>query len=191
MAPSFPGFLAGLTALPWLAGAPLIAAVAAPVACPAPMTAQIAGLYRWQVARQNGREPIDLSSQRSRFTPGLYDQLSKAYRLGPADGGFVDFDVFSGTQAATFGATVVGCAPREQGGLEALVDVQVGLVNRARDLPVRLGYQMRPGPSGEWTVVDIRYPGEPGFRLSSFLADLLASPSPRPTGGVDGGRERP
>ncbi len=182
MAPWFPARLAGLTALPWLAGAPLIAAVAVPEACPAPVTAQIAGLYRWQVARQNGRGPIDLSSQRSRFTPGLYDQLSKAYRLGPADGGFVDFDVFSGTQAATFGATVVGCVPGEQGGLEALVDVQVGLVNRARELPVRLGYQMRPGPSGEWTVVDIRYPGDPGFRLSSFLADLLASPSPRATG---------
>jgi hypothetical protein len=165
-------------ALPWLAGAPLIAEIAMPVACPAPVTAQIAGLYRWQVARQNKREPNDLSSQRSRFTPRLYDQLSKAYRMGPADGGFVDFDVFSGTQAATFGATVVGCVPGEQGALEALVDVQVGLLNRARDLPVRLRYQMRPGPSGEWRVDDIRYPGDPGFRLSSFLADLLASPSP-------------
>ncbi|WP_233129935.1 hypothetical protein [Synechococcus sp. 1G10] len=178
MAPWLPGLLAGLTALPWLARAPVIAAVAVPVACPAPVTAQIAGLYRWQVARQNGRGPIDLSSQRNRFTPGLYAQLSKAYRLGPADGGFVDFDVFSGTQVATFGATVVGCVTGEQGGLEALVDVQVGLVNRARDLPVRLGYQMRPGKSGEWKFADIRYPGDPGFRLSSFLADLLASPSP-------------
>lgn len=149
-----------------------------PVACPAPVTAQIAGLYRWQVARQDGRGPIDLSSQRSRFTPRLYDQLSKAFRLGPADGGFVDFDVFSGTQAGTFGATVVGCVPGESGGLKALVDVQVGLINRARDRPVRLGYQMQPGPGGTWTVADIRYPGDPGFLLSSFLADLLASPSP-------------
>lgn len=60
MAPWSPGLLAGplvgLTVLPWLVGpAPVIAAEAAPVACPAPVTAQIAGLYRWQVARQNER----------------------------------------------------------------------------------------------------------------------------------------
>ncbi|CAK6695477.1 hypothetical protein BBFGKLBO_01855 [Synechococcus sp. CBW1107] len=152
------------------------------MACPAPVTAQIAGLYRWQVARQNERGPIDLSSQRSRFMPGLYDQLSKAYRMSPADGGFVDFDVFSGTQAATFGATVVGCVPGKQGALEALVDVKAGLLNRAREQPVRLGYQMRPAPDGDWRVADIRYPGDPGFRLSSYLADLLATPSRGPTG---------
>jgi hypothetical protein len=140
------------------------------------LTAQIAGLYRWQVARQSERGAIDLSSQRSRFSPELYAQLSKAYQLGPADGAFVDFDVFSGTQAATFGATVVGCVPGPKGDLKALVDVQVGLGQRARDRPVRLGYRMRPGPGGDWTIADIRYPGEPGFLLTSFLADLMASP---------------
>ena len=152
------------------------------MACPAPVTAQIASLYRWQVARQDERGPIDLSSQRSRFTAELYDQLTRAYRLGPADGGFVDFDVFSGTQVTTFAATVVGCVPGKQGALEALVDVQVGLLNRALEQPVRLGYQMRPGPNGDCRVADIRYPGDPGFRLSSFLTDLLASTSPLPTG---------
>lgn len=169
-------------ALTGLVGPPAIAAAAAPVACPAPVTAQIDGLYRWQVARQNERGPIDLSSQRSRFMPGLYDQLSRAYLMSPADGGFVDFDVFSGTQVTTFGATVVGCVLGGQGSLEALVDVQAGLVNRAREQPVRLGYQMRPGSDDDWKVADIRYPGDPGFRLSSYLADLLASPSRRTSG---------
>ncbi len=155
------------------------AAAAAPVPCPAPLVAQIDGLYRWQVARQDVPGPIDLSSQAGRFTPALARQLRAAFRLDPvADGRFVDFDVFSGTQVGTFGARVLGCKPLQGGDLEALVAVQAGLRNRPAEAPQQLRYRMRPGPGGTWRIADIHYPGNPGFRLSSFLADLLKPPRP-------------
>ncbi len=160
--------------LAWLWGPP---AAAAP--CPAPLVAQIDGLYRWQVARQDDRGPIDLSSQSGRFTPALDRQLRAAFRLEPADGRFVDFDVFSGTQVGTFGARVLSCTPAQGLDLEALVSVQVGLRNRPAETPLQLRYRMRPGPGGSWQIADIHYPGEPGFRLTSFLADLL-EPRRRP-----------
>ncbi|WP_255110346.1 hypothetical protein [Synechococcus sp. RedBA-s] len=146
---------------------------AASAPCPASVVDQLDGLYRWQVARQDERGPIDLSSQRGRFTPGLDQQLRAAHQLNPADGRFVDFDVFSGTQVRTFGARVLGCAPADQGGLEARVAVQVGLGKRPADAPVLLRYRLVAGPSGAWRIADITYPGEPAFRLSSFLSELL------------------
>ncbi|WP_233132756.1 hypothetical protein [Synechococcus sp. MW101C3] len=82
---------------------PLLAA-AAIAPCPAPVKAQLDGLYRCQVARQELRVPIDLKSQQGRFTDGLYQKLRRAYGLDPASGRFVDFDLFSGTQVSTFGA---------------------------------------------------------------------------------------
>ena len=41
------------------------------------------------------------------------------------------------------------------------------------DAPVLLRYRLVAGPSGAWRIADITYPGEPGFRLSSFLSELL------------------
>lgn len=157
---------------------PLLAAIglpagAAPGPCPAPLVRQIDGLYRWHVARQDTPGPIDLSSQSGRFTPALQRQLRAAFQLGPADGRFVDFDVFSGTQVRSFGARVLGCSAAEGRDLEAAVSVRVGLRNRPAEAPVQLRYRMRPGPGGSWRIADIHYPGEPGFRLSSFLAELL------------------
>jgi hypothetical protein len=152
---------------------PLLAA-AAIAPCPAPVKAQLDGLYRWQVARQELRGPIELKSQQSRFTPGLYQKLRRAYGLDPASGRFVDFDLFSGTQVGTFGAKVLGCTPAPGGGLEALVAVQAGLRNRPTEAPQKLRYQLVRGPAGSWKIADIVYSHPAGFRLSSYLAELLA-----------------
>ena len=171
-----PGRRAGaLCLLTWLHTLSLHA-TAVPTACPAPVLALIEGLYRWQVARQDLRGPIDLSSQRDRFIPALDQQLRAAHQLSPAEGRFVDFDVFSGTQVRTFGARLQGCVAARGGGLEARVAVQVGLSNRPAEAPVLLRYWLLNGPSGAWRIADIRYPGKPGLRLSSFLAELLAPP---------------
>lgn len=152
---------------------------AAPSACPAPLVAQLDGLYRWHVARQNVPGPPDLASQSGRFTPTLARQLVAAFRLDPvADGRFVDFDVFSGTQVSTFGARVLGCTPLPGGDLEALVSVQAGLRHRRAEAPQPLRYRMRPAPGGRWQIADILYPGSPGFRLSAFLEELLKPPRP-------------
>jgi hypothetical protein len=107
--PLGPSALSGMCLLPLLVLLPDHAG-AASASCPAPVVDQLDGLYRWQVARQDERGPIDLSSQQGRFTPGLDQQLPAAHQLNPADGRFVDFDVFSGTQVRTFGARVLGCA---------------------------------------------------------------------------------
>jgi hypothetical protein len=152
---------------------PLLAA-AAIAPCPAPVKAQLDGLYRWQVARQELRGPIELKSQQSRFTPGLYKKLRRAYGLDPASGRFVDFDLFSGTQVGTFGAKVLGCTAAPGGGLEALVAVQAGLRNRPTEAPQKLRYQLVRGPAGSWKIADIVYSHPAGFRLSSYLAELLA-----------------
>jgi hypothetical protein len=152
---------------------PLLAAVAfAP--CPAPVKAQLDGFYRWQVARQDLSGPIELRSQKSRFTAGLYQKLRRAYGLDPASGRFVDFDLFSGTQVSTFGAKVLGCTAAPGGGLEALVAVQAGLRNRPSEAPQQLRYRLVRGPAGSWTIADIVYAHPAGFLLSSYLAELLA-----------------
>jgi len=145
--------------------------------CPASAKAQLDGLYRWQVARQERRGPIEITSQQSRFTDGLYQKLRRAYALDPASGRFVDFDLFSGTQVSTFGAKVLGCTAHPGGGLEARVAVQAGLRNRPSETPQQLRYQLVPGSAGTWKISDIVYSSPAGFRLSSFLAELLA-PTP-------------
>lgn len=134
---------------------PLLAAVAI-TPCPAPVKAQLDGLYRWQVARQDLSEPIELKSQKSRFTDGLYQKLRRAYALDPNSGSFVDFDLFSGTQVGTFGAKV-----------------QAGLRNRPIEAPQKLRYQLVRGPAGSWKIADIVYSHPAGFRLTSYLAELL------------------
>jgi hypothetical protein len=149
----------------------LLAAAIAP--CPAPVKAQLDGLYRWHVAGQDLRGPIELKSQQSRFTDGLYQKLRRAFALDPASGRFVDFDLFSGTQVSTFGAKVLGCTALPGGGLEARVAVQAGLRNRPLEAPQQLRYQLVPGPVGTWKVADIVYAHPAGFRLTSYLAELL------------------
>ncbi len=152
---------------------PMVLAVAlAP--CPAGVKAQLDGLYRWQVARQDLPGPIELNSLQSRFTPGLYQKLRRAYALDPASGRFVDFDLFSGTQVSTFGAKVLGCTATPGGGLEARVAVQAGLRNRPSEAPQQLRYQLVSGPGGTWKIADIVYAHPAGFRLSSYLSELLA-----------------
>ncbi|NQV10727.1 MAG: hypothetical protein HQ527_06140 [Cyanobacteria bacterium] len=135
---------------------PLLAAVAlAP--CPAGVKAQLDGLYRWHGAGQELRGPIELKSQQSRFTAELYQKLRRAYGLDQASGRFVDFDLFSGTQVGTFGAKVLA-----------------GLRNRPLEAPHQLRYQLVRGPAGSWKIADIVYSHPAGFRLSSYLAELLA-----------------
>lgn len=174
--------VAGLgTALPLPLPLPLPAASAggpAAIPCPAEATAVIDGLYRWHGADQKRSGPMDLSGQRERFTPFLHGRLSRALALTPGrDGRFVDFDVFSGTQVSTFGARVLSCRPAEAGGLEAQVAVTVGISTRGPEEPPQLlRYHLVPGPTGGWRIADITYPGEPGFRLTGFLTDLLGPP---------------
>lgn len=161
---------AGAALLVWPAAPPV---AAAPAPCPAPLVAQIDGLYSWLVPGQDLPGPMDPSSQSGRFTPALARQLIDAYRLTPADGRFVDFDVFSGTQVGIFGARVLSCTPAEGQDLEALVSVRVGIRTRPAEAPVQLRYRMRPGPGGTWQIADSHYPDEPGFRPTSYLAELL------------------
>jgi len=49
---------------------PLVALAIAP--CPAPVTAQLDGLYRWQVARHKLGGPIGITNQKGRFTDIVY-----------------------------------------------------------------------------------------------------------------------
>jgi hypothetical protein len=135
--------------------------------------AQLDGLYRWQVARQERPGAIDISSQQGRFSDGLVRKLRRAYGLDPASGRFVDFDLFSGTQVSTFGAKVLGCTATPGGGLEARVAVQAGLRNRPMEAPQLLRYQLVRGPGGSWKIADIVYAHPAGFRLSGYLAELL------------------
>jgi len=153
---------------------PLVVALAiAP--CPTPVKAQLDGLYRWQVARQKLRGPIGITSQQGRFTSGLFQKLISAYGLEPASGRFVDFDLFSNTQVSTLGAKVLGCSALAGGGMEALVAVQAGLPHRPLEAPQQLRFQLVRDPAGAWTIADIVYPNPAGFRLSSYLAELLGS----------------
>ena len=148
-------------------------ASATPATCPATAQALLDGLYRWHVARQNDSGPLLLISQRQRFTPELYSQLVRAAALTPANGGaFLDFDVFSGTQVGTYGASLRGCQA-SGGDLEALVAVKVGLRGRPSEQPMLLRYRLVPGPSASWRIADITYPDQPPFRLSDHLQDLL------------------
>ena len=149
----------------------LLAAAIAP--CPAPVKAQLDGLYLWQVARQELRGPLEIASQKGLFTDELYQKLRRAYALDPASGRYVDFDLFSGTQVHTFGAKVLGCTALPGGVMEALVSVKAGLRDRPSEAPHQLRYQLIMDPVGTWKIADIVYPDPPGSRLTSFLAELL------------------
>jgi hypothetical protein len=151
---------------------PLLLAVAiAP--CPVPVKVQLDGLYLWQVARQELRGPLEITSQKGRFTDELYQKLRRAYALDPASGRYVDWDLFSGTQVQTFGAKVLGCTALPGGGMQALVAVQAGLRNRPSEVPQQLRYQLVMDLVGTWKIADIVYSDPPGSRLTSFLDELL------------------
>lgn len=143
------------------------------LACPPSVRAQIDGLYRWQLERQERPGPITITGQRQRFTPQLFDLLERAYALTPADGRFVDFDLFSGTQVNTYGATLEHCSWERRGRLSVRVAVWAGLRGRAAEQPQQLRYVFRLSPSDGWRIADIVYPGEPSFRLSTYLRQLL------------------
>jgi hypothetical protein len=146
--------------------------------CPPAAAGVIDGLYRWVKTWERANDPLNLASQAQRFTPALNGQLNRALALTPADGRFVDFNIFNGTQVSTFGARVLGCAPSGGVGLEAWVAVRVGISSRtAEEPPQTLRFRLVPGAGGRWQIADIVYPGTPELRLSTYLADLL---KPRP-----------
>lgn len=147
---------------------------AAPVVdCPPLVHEQIDALYRWQLQRQEQPGPMAIATQRQRFTPQLYRLLERADALTPADGRFVDFDPFSGTQVSTFGAAVQGCVRGPTEAVVALVVVQTGLRRRAAEPSQQLRYVLRPSGAAGWRIADIIYASQPPFRLSTYLQQLL------------------
>ena len=90
---------------------------------------------------------------------------------------FPDFDVFSNTQVATFGAEVSGCSTLTRNSIQAEVDVEVGLRGRPSGTPRRLPCAMNRDSKGSWRIINITYLDEPGFQLRSFLQKLL-NPTP-------------
>ena len=167
--------------LPLLAASLIAVAVPATAdPCPQDVIDQLDGLYRWQVQQMDQREdPVTaLSSQRQRFTPSLFELLLKARALTPMrDGRYLDFDVFSNTQAATFGAKVTGCSAEVKNSIQAAVDVQFGLTGRPSETPRRLLYELNRDNRGSWRINNISYLDEPGFQLRPFLQKLL-NPAP-------------
>ena len=121
--------------------------------CPRGVDSQLNGLYEWHVASP-GRDTF--SSQKQRFTPGLYGRIAQAFRLSPGrDGRFVDIDIFSGTQVATFGADVLVCYPIDGSTIEAFVAVKTGLRGRADDIPQILRYRMIKVGTDDWRISNI------------------------------------
>ena len=150
------------------------------LACPTGVRQQLDGLYRWQVQRMNQPDgpTATLSSQRDRFTPELFNLMMEARQLTPTrDGRYLDFDVFSNTQVRTFEAVVTGCNTAQGNSIEAAVEVQVGMRNRASDTPRRLEYALKRDSTGQWRIDEITYRDEPVFQLSTFL-EKLVTPTP-------------
>ena len=150
--------------------------------CPAGVVNQLDGLYRWHVQSQWGR--VDrikaLSSQRQRFTPSLFELLLRARKLQPIpDGRFIDFDVFSNTQAETIGAKVTGCSAQKASNIQAEVSVEFGRRGISSGIPNRLFYEMNKGSRGNWRINNISYfySGKPSFQLRQYLMNLL-NPAP-------------
>ena len=158
-------------------------AVAVPAAdrpCPKGVIDQIDGLYQWHVKPFDDNEDPDkaFSSQRQRFTPSLFKLLLEARQLTPArDGRFLDFDVFSNTQVATYGAKVKGCSAGKGNSIQAEVAVDVGLRGQSSGIPQRLLYELNKGNTGSWRINNITYLDGTVFQLRSFLQQLI-EPTP-------------
>ena len=150
------------------------------MSCPDGVHQQLDGLYRWQVQRmdQPNGPAAALSSQRDRFTPGLFNLLLQARQLTPSrDGRYLDIDVFSNTQARTFGAVVTGCSAIQGSTIQAAVDVQYGLGSRASTTPRRLLYDLNRDSTGNWRIAEITYLDDQAFQLKPYLQELL-NPTP-------------
>ena len=148
--------------------------------CPRGVVDQLDGLYRWQVQQMdNSDDPATaLSSQRQRFTPSLFKLLMEARQLTPArDGRFIDFDVFSNTQVATYGAKVKGCSAEKGYSIQAEVAVDVGLRGQSSGIPQRLLYELKKANTGSWRINNITYLDGTVFQLRSFLQQLI-EPTP-------------
>ena len=153
-----------------------VAVPAADRACPRGVIDQLDGLYRWQVQQmENSDDPATaLSSQRQRFTPSLFKLLMEARQLTPArDGRFIDFDVFSNTQVATYGAKVKGCSAEKGNSIQAEVAVDVGLRGRSSGSPRRLLYELNKNGAGSWRINKITYLDGEVFELRPFLQKLI------------------
>ena len=158
------------------AGLIAMAVPAADAACPQGVIDQLDGLYRWQVQRMDSNEdPVKaLSSQRQRFTPSLFELLLQARQLTPVrDGRYLDFDVFSNTQVATYGARVTGCSAEKANTIKAEVAVDVGLRGRSSGSPQRLLYELNNNGEGSWRINNITYLDGEVFDLRPFLQKLI------------------
>ena len=163
--------------LPLLTASLIAMAVpAADAACPQGVIDQLDGLYRWQVQRMDADEdPVKaLTSQRQRFTPSLFKLLIEARQLTPVrDGRYLDFDVFSNTQVATYGARVKGCSTEKAKSIKAEVAVDVGLRGRSSGSPRRLLYELNNNGEGSWRINNITYLDGEVFELRPFLQKLI------------------
>ena len=81
---------------------------------------------------------------RSRISPASTSTSTSKHHC--RDGRFLeidlDFDVFSNTQVATFGAKVSGCRAEKVNSLQTEVDGEGGLSGRSNGTPRRLPYEM-------------------------------------------------
>ena len=143
--------------------------------CPKGVIDQLDGLYRWQVQQMdNSDDPATaLSGQRQRFTPSLFELLLQARQLTPVrDGRYLDFDVFSNTQVATYGAKVSGCSAKKGNSIQAEVAVDVGLRGQSSGTPQRLLYELN-NSKDSWRINNITYLDAKVFELRSFLQKLV------------------
>ena len=146
--------------------------------CPRGVVEQLDGLYRWQVQQMdNSDDPATaLASQRQRFTPSLFELLLQARQLTPTrDGRYLNWDVFSHTQAATFAAEVTGCSAEIGNSIQATVNVQAGLRGRTGEPQCKLLYELKRDSTGSWRINDITYLNERVFQLKPFLQKLIKS----------------
>jgi len=143
--------------------------------CPDGVVELLNGLYAWQVARQDAPGRGDLVEQSQRFTASLFDQLKQAWALDPRiDGAYLGFDVFSGTQMATYGADVLRCQSHTPDQIDAEVAVAWGRGGQPAPTPSLLEYRMVREDDDRWRISEITYrSNEEPYTLSSTLTNLL------------------
>lgn len=144
------------------------------IPCPAGVKSQLDGLYAWQIARRKTPGRADLTGQRERFTPALFAELHRAWMLDPrTDGAYLDFDVFSGSQMATYGASVLGCEQLVSRAIDARVAVAWGRGGQIDPTPSLLDYRMVL--EGEtWKISEITYHRDnENYTLTSSLSRLF------------------
>jgi hypothetical protein len=141
--------------------------------CPEGVDSQLNDLYAWHVAAPDRDTFL---SQQQRFTPFLYGRISRAFDLSPArDGRFVDLDIFSGTQVATFGADVLACYPSGGSTVDVIVAVRTGLRGQESDVPQILRYRMIKDSTDNWRISNIVWDAihSESHSLNRFLDRLL------------------